>query len=107
MPKRKKDLEWTRKAENDLEAIRSFIAKDKPIAADRFIQRILRAVENLRRFPYLGQMLVCDENSEIREINVKSYRIIFRVSGDIVRIITLIHAARNPRFLERELENLQ
>jgi hypothetical protein len=52
-------------------------------------------------------MLVCDENSEIREINVKSYRIIFRVSGDIVRIITLIHAARNPRFLERELENLQ
>ena len=67
MPRRRK-LEWTRKAENDLESIRAYIATDKPKAADRFILRIKRAVENLKRFPNLGETLARDENSQVREL---------------------------------------
>jgi toxin ParE1/3/4 len=95
MPRKRRNLEWTEKAERDLELIHAFIAKDKPIAAIRFVARIKRAVENLIRFPYMGEILTREEESQIREIYVKTCRVVFRVRVDAIRVITLVHSARD------------
>ena len=36
---------------------------------------------------------------------VKSYRVVFRVLEDTIRILTIIHGARDFRFHEGEMEN--
>ncbi len=95
MPRRKKSPEWTEKAERDLESIRAYIAQEKPRAADRFVTRIQRAVESLRRFPHVGEMVARDDDSELREIYVKPCRVFFRVRAESIRIITVVHGARD------------
>lgn len=75
--------------------MRAFIGRELPRAADRFVTRVKRAVEGLRRFPHLGELLARDDESELREIFVKPRRIFFRVREDTIRIITLVHHARN------------
>lgn len=95
MPRKRSSIDWTEKAERDLEAIRSIIAKNKPIAADRFILRIKKAVENLKRFPSMGEILATDNESVIREIYVKSYRVVFRLRDDSIRVLTIVHGSRD------------
>lgn len=55
------ELVWTPKAEEDLIEIHAFIALDRPMAADRVIDRLVSAADPLRRFPRL-----CERRSEIR-----------------------------------------
>src|ERR1700731_3726220 len=87
MPRRKKPrLGWTEPAEHDLDSIRAFIARDSPGNAGRFIARIRRAVANLRNFPFSGEVLAGDEDSELREIYVNSYRVIFRRRDDSILV---------------------
>jgi plasmid stabilization system protein ParE len=64
------------------------------MAADRFA-RVRRSVERLRLFPQSGELLSRDEHSELREIYVKPCRVFFRVRKEGVRIITLVHGARD------------
>ena len=95
MPRRRKPrLRWAEPAANDLDSIRTYIAKDSPRNADRFIARIRRAVANLRNFPFSGEVLAADEDSELREIYVNSYRVIFRRRDDSILIIAVVHGAR-------------
>jgi toxin ParE1/3/4 len=105
MSRKKRRLEWTEKAERDLEFVHAFIAKDKPLAADRFVRKIKRSVENLGHFPHMGEVLARDEDSEIREIYVKSYRIVFRVREDCVRVVTIIHGSRDFSRIEDHLKD--
>jgi plasmid stabilization system protein ParE len=101
MPRRRKpELEWAEPAQDDLEAIRAYIALDSTVAADRFIARLKRAALNLRRFPYSGEVLRVDERGQVREIYVRSYKVIFHRSDEKIQILAVIHGARNiPRDL--------
>ena len=74
--------------------MRAYIAKDKPIAADRWVARVKRSVERLARFPRLGELIARDEDSELREIFVKPCHVFFRVSNEAIRVIALVHGAR-------------
>jgi plasmid stabilization system protein ParE len=100
MPRKKVTLEWTAAAEVHLEEIRARIARDSPVNAERFIARIKKAVQNLKRFPASGEVLRYKEGEQLREIYVRSYRVIFRVRENSVRIIAVIHAARDFHLFE-------
>ena len=96
MPRRKRPkLEWTETAERNLELIRAYIAQDSPRNAERFIGRIRKAVKELSRFSHTGELLTEDERGQLREFYVNSYRVIFRVGENTIRIITIIHGARD------------
>src|SRR5438132_1348040 len=100
MPRRKKlPLEWTRAAAVHLEEIRAYIARNAPTNARRFIAKIRRGVEGLRTFPNIGELLEADERGHLRELYFQSYRVIFRVLPDRVRILAIVHAARANPFL--------
>ena len=86
---------WSPQALDDIEAIRQFIARDAPQTAQRFVQRIFETVERLYRFPLSGAMVPELGNETFREIRLKKYRIIYRVSNpQSVEIVTVYHGSR-------------
>ncbi len=87
-------LIWTSRCLDDLERLLEYIERDAPIAARRFGQQIIDRVELLQTNPYLGSVVPEDDTSTYRQILQGNYRIIYRVSGDIVYLVTIHHAAR-------------
>ena len=88
-------LEWTEPALSDLESIRDYITKDSEYYANRFVERIIEAVESLEKFPEMGRMVPEAEEENIRELLFQNYRIIYRVGTDSILILTVIHGARD------------
>ena len=90
----KAKIQWTDRAELDLQRIRQGIAKSAPRTATAYVKKLRRAVDLLRNFPELGG--ICEElpGFGCREIVKGNYRIIYRVLGNVVQIINVRHAAR-------------
>ena len=59
-------------------------------------------MQNLTRFPESGEILQHKEGERLREIYVRSYRVIFRVRENSVRVIAVIHAARDFHLFEED-----
>lgn len=68
MPRKKASLDWTESATRHLEEIRAYIARDSPLNADRFIAKIIRAVEKLRHMPHMGEVLEQGDRGVLREL---------------------------------------
>jgi len=88
-------IEWTETARQDLREIRRFIARDSKKYAARIIARIREAVELMSALPDAGHWLPEIESRNIREINVTSFRIVYRTRGEIIQVLTVIHGAQN------------
>ena len=53
----KKPLEWSPRAQRNIESIRDYIAVDNPVAAQSVLGEIRRVAESLRNFPMMGKGL--------------------------------------------------
>lgn len=89
------DVYWSIDARRDLRDAASFIATDSPRQARIFIDHVRAATERLRAFPALGRAVPELADPEIRELIVRGYRIIYRLSGDVAGIAAVIHGARD------------
>jgi plasmid stabilization system protein ParE len=95
------EVKWTPQATDDLEAIAGFIAQDSPHYASLFVMDVLAAAEGLGRFPRSGRIVPELNDPDVREIVLGNYRIVHRVRGELVEILTVYHGARllDPRRL--------
>ena len=86
-------LIWSPTARAHLRHAEVFIADDDPRAAARTAQRILDTVERLLDFPALGRP---GKLPHTRELVVPGtpYFLPYRVTGDVVQILGVIHGAR-------------
>lgn len=77
-----------------LSAIRDFIARDRPEAAQRIATRIVALVELLREQPNLGH---AGSEPDTRELNVGGtpFIIIYRVRGERIFIATIRHGRQH------------
>jgi plasmid stabilization system protein ParE len=82
------EIVWSQAAVGRVEEISKFIAWDSPPAASRFISRLIKSVERLRRFPLSG--CAVPENIAFRQVVFQGYRIIYRLTGEAVQIVTVI-----------------
>lgn len=84
------------KAVGDLEAIVRYIALDNPKAARKVGQTLLNKTEELSQFPFKGQKVPEFKNSDIRQIILKPYRIVYRVEEDTkcISIARFWHASQ-------------
>jgi toxin ParE1/3/4 len=87
-------LIWTNQALDDFDALLEYISRDAPMAARRFGQKLFDKVELLQYNPLLGSFIQEDDSQTYREILQGNYRLIYRVDGDVVYLITIHHAAR-------------
>ena len=92
--KKRVKIVWTRQAQEDLRAIRTFIARDSPITAISFVQRLRSATDRLRKFPESGQVIAELANLNVREVIYGNYRIMYRFREDVVEVLTVFHGAQ-------------
>jgi len=67
----------------------AFIARDKPEAAKRWLEGLLRTVDRLASFPLSGKRVPEITNSEYRQLTYRSHRVVYRVHEETVAILTV------------------
>ncbi len=55
-------LDWTDIAVLDLEGIKEYISRDSVFYANRFIEKIISAIEPLKKFPRIGSCALGETN---------------------------------------------
>ena len=85
---------WTHRAEADLEAIGDFIAQDNPVAAARWVSRLIAVAEKAAATPSAGRRVRELGIDNIREVLLRTYRIVYRVRGGAVEILAVFEGHR-------------
>jgi toxin ParE1/3/4 len=85
---------WSAPAVTDLDAVHTYIARDSETYADALILEIFEAADRLDRFPESGRVVPELNDPITREIIVGSYRVMYDIVGDAVRILGVLHGAR-------------
>jgi toxin ParE1/3/4 len=87
------EIVWSPLALSRLKQIRTYVAEDKPEAAERLATRIVAVVEALRTHPHLGRT---GAEPGIRELVIGStpYIVLYRVQGERVTVSTIWHGAQ-------------
>jgi toxin ParE1/3/4 len=86
-------LEWSIFAQTDREEIFDYIAADSPRAAVTVDKRIQSQVETLARFPRRGRPGRVEGTRELVVLRTP-YIVAYRIIGDTVRILRVLHGAR-------------
>lgn len=84
---------WSPEALEKLEAIRTYVARFDPAAADRLAARLLQAGNSLDHSPHRGR----PGPRSTRELpTVPPYVITYEVKGDRALILTIRHGRQRP-----------
>lgn len=86
---------WTEVAQDDLNKIASYIAKDSENYAAAFVRELLDAARSLENLAQRGRMVPEWHDTSIRELIVRNYRVIYQLAQPVVSIIGVIHGARD------------
>jgi len=82
---------WSPFATEKVSEIAGYIAEDKPVAAEKWVDTIFNYVKRLAKFPQMGRAIPEANRKEIREILFKNYRIIYRYDKEQITILTVKH----------------
>ncbi|NQT88037.1 type II toxin-antitoxin system RelE/ParE family toxin [bacterium] len=88
------EVRWTAQAVDDLDAIARFIEGDSPHYASLFVIDVLGAAEGLAQFPLSGRVVPEAADPSVREALLGNYRLVYRVQGEMVEMLTIYHRAR-------------
>ena len=80
---------WSKESLRQLIEIEKYIAFDNPERAVQFVDRLIDRAEQLKEYPYQGRVVPEFALNEIREVFVKTYRIVYRISDDYIEILTV------------------
>lgn len=92
-----REITWTDPAWEDVENAADYIAQDSKFYAAAFVEEIKEAAASLANFAERGQVVPEFGDESIRELLVRSYRLIYKVSEKQVLILTLVHGAQRLR----------
>ncbi|MEI7702353.1 MAG: type II toxin-antitoxin system RelE/ParE family toxin [Planctomycetia bacterium] len=81
-------------ARQDLDEIWDYIAANNPIAASKFIDKILKACQSYASQPRLGEARF-DLMPDCRHFSVGQYVIYYRPVKDGIELIRILHGARS------------
>jgi plasmid stabilization system protein ParE len=73
-------LIWSPAARDDLHDIVVFIARDNPDRALLFGYQLISEIDRLQEFPELGRIVPEYRKDHLREIILRPYRIVYRIS---------------------------
>jgi toxin ParE1/3/4 len=90
-------VEYSSQARSDLEDIALFIARDNQLAAEAWVQKLLVTAERAAINPRAGRVVPELEDPGIREVFLKSYRIVYRVEPKRILVLTVFEGHRKLR----------
>ena len=79
-----------------MQAHHDYIARDKKVAAAKWVRDFHRLAKSLRLLPERYEVLpeAADVDCQWRHLIFGNYRIIFLVEGNLVTILRVVHAAQ-------------
>ena len=94
-------INYTSKVQRDLDEIWNYITSEyqNTSSADRIIQSIMDAVDQLESFPNLGPPLdsIVDVKSDYRFLTTGKYLAFYRILGEEIRIERVLYGGRDYR----------
>jgi toxin ParE1/3/4 len=92
-------VRWTEAATQDLSEAAEFIARDSRFYATALVREARTAARSLRTLSERGRLVPEARSPDIREIYVKSYRLIYHITSEVVNVIAFVHSARDLQAL--------
>ncbi|USU09843.1 type II toxin-antitoxin system RelE/ParE family toxin [Sphingomonadaceae bacterium OTU29MARTA1] len=87
-------VSFTPQAQDDLEAIRDWIAENNRAAADRVVSRIVQTAMMFGQFPLLGRARQVDGTREFSVVGLP-YLIVYAVASESeIDVLTVLHTRR-------------
>jgi|APSaa5957512622_1039677.scaffolds.fasta_scaffold163283_1 plasmid stabilization system protein ParE len=94
-------IEWTEKAVRDLDEAVGYVAEHDQDAAERMLTAIFVGVELLEENPELGQVVMdLEPAGRFRHVVRGKHRIIYEVSNDLICVMRVWDARRDPGTFE-------
>lgn len=93
-------LKWSARSDADLAEIGRYIAVDDPVAARRWVDKIVAKPIAGSKTPDIGRMAREYGRPEIREVNLRSYRIIYAVRRGSILVLTVFEGHKRAPPLE-------
>ncbi len=87
-------LRWSRQAQRDLLEIGRYIAKDDRAAARRWVERLRQRARQAAEHPKAGRIVPEHARPQLREVLLRSYRIVYLVGDDAVEVLTVFEGRR-------------
>ena len=85
------NIVWSPLAVDRASEIASYIAQDKPSAAEKWIKTVFSKVEQLKSAPEIGRIVPEIGNNQFRELIYGNYRVIYRIEAEQISILTIRH----------------
>ena len=90
MSKRKaRTIRWSANAMRDLDQIAAYIARDNPQAARKWIAKLRKTAESAARMPLAARIVPEIQRDDVREVFLRSYRIVYGVRDDHIFVFTV------------------
>ena len=77
--------------------IAKHIARDNPVAAERWVDAVFDKADEIPPFPSRAAPVRESTRSDVREVFHGKYRIIFRFNDDTIEVLTVRHLAQRLR----------
>lgn len=92
---------WAEAAARELMEVADRIAQDSPAYAAAFVDRVLSIAESLAEFPLQGHRVEESPRLSLREVPIRGYRLIYKVSAKQVTVVMFLHEARELPPIEK------
>ncbi|WP_217596468.1 type II toxin-antitoxin system RelE/ParE family toxin [Cohnella sp. GbtcB17] len=88
------ELIWSPRSLKDLELIHEYLKEESIELAREFVNRLIQEAVKITEFPYAGRGVPELQTEAVRERIYSSYRIIYRIKGEQIELITFLHQSR-------------
>jgi toxin ParE1/3/4 len=88
---------WTKRALVHFDEIGDQVARDSPEAAERVVTQLIDAGDSLQSGPWRGRPVPELGRDDVRDLVLGKYRVIYQVTPEVLRIVSVVHSARDSR----------
>jgi len=90
---------WSRFAQGNLKDIYDYIKQDSPKNAVNVIAEIIALSKSIALFPFKYEECpdLLTKRKIYRKATYSSYKIIYRIKGNKIEILSIFHSSQNPR----------
>lgn len=86
-------VRWLKRALNELDYAREYIAQERPLVAEEVAARLLTASRTLGAHPFMGRSGRVKDTREFVVLQTP-FILMYRVKDEEVQILTVLHHAR-------------
>ena len=87
-------LRWTERARDDLLDIAEYIGRNSRDAAQAWVDRIKKRARMAAKHPLAGRVVPEFGREDIREVFLRSYRLVYLIGDDAIEVLTVFEGHR-------------